>query len=244
MDIKQTWLCKQPIAHRGLHNDEIPENSLKAFENAVNNNYPIELDVRIIDDGTIIVFHDDKLARMTSMDGYACSLKKNDLVNYHLANSDQTIPTFEQVLETVNGKTPILVEIKNEGRAGELERKTMEMLKAYNGEIAIESFDPFSLEYFKNNAPDFTRGILASFMENAPLAWYKKFALKRLMLNNLAKPDFVAYDHVNLPNKYVTKTKLPVIAWTIRSNSEMEKVLPHCDNFIFEGFTPKFDEKQ
>ena len=76
---KDHWLLARPIAHRGLHNDEIPENSLTAFDRAIEAGYPIETDVRIIDDGSVIVFHDDKLARMTGRDGYSCNLTLDDL---------------------------------------------------------------------------------------------------------------------------------------------------------------------
>ena len=239
MDIKQSWLFTTPIAHRGLHTEEIPENSLSAYENAIKNGYPIEIDIRLIDDGNIIVFHDEKLARMTNHDGYACNLKTADLDSIRLGKTDEKIPTFEQLLEFINGRTPILIEIKNEGKIGQLEHKAIEMLRSYNGEYAVQSFNPYSIEYFKNKAPDITRGILSSFFTDTDLAFYKKFILKRMLLNSQANPDFVSYDHTALPNKYVTKTKLPTLAWTLKSNSDMEKVLPYCDNIIFEGFIPK-----
>ena len=242
MDIRHTWLFTRPIAHRGLHNDKIPENSIGAFENAIANDFPIELDVRLIDDGTVVVFHDDKLARMTNNDGYICNLKKEDLTTITLGKTEEHIPTFEEVLRVINGRVPLLIELKNEGKIGELEGKTLELLRNYEGEYAVQSFNPYSIEYFKNKAPEITRGILSCFFENASLSRLKKFALKRMLLNKMAKPDFVSYRHDNLPNKYVTKTKLPTLAWTINNNADMEKVIPHCDNIIFEGFIPKIEK--
>ncbi len=244
MDIRQSWLFTKPIAHRGLHNAELPENSIAAFENAIVNGFPVELDVRLIDDGTVVVFHDDKLARMTGQDGYVCNLKQEDLPLLPLKGTSETIPTFEQVLQTVNGRTPLLIEVKNEGKVGLLEKNTLELLKDYKGDFAVQSFNPFTIEYFKDNAPEMTRGILSCFYENSNLSWYKRFALKRLMLNKVAKPQFVAYDRKSLPNKYVTKCGLPTLAWTVRSNTEMEITAPVCDNVIFENFLPVAEETQ
>ena len=240
MDIFKSWLVERCIAHRGLHNDEFPENSLGAFQNAINNGYPIELDVHIISDGTLVVFHDDSLSRMTGKDGYLKNLTKSDLENYHLADTEYTIPTFEEVLTLIDGKVPLLIEVKNTNKVGALETKLLEMLRAYKGEYAIESFNPYVLEWFKNNAPDILRGQLAGFFKGEKLAFIKRFALKRMVLNKIAKPDFIAYEASRLPNRFVRKYKsLPLIAWTVRSQKEYMKVVQYCDNVIFENFEPK-----
>ena len=109
---KDHWLLSRPIAHRGLHNEEIPENSIASFSLAIEAGYPIETDVRIIDDGTVVVFHDDKLARMTGKDGYCSNLTKNDLDEIRLGKSDEKIPSFEAFLQFVNGRVPCLQDLK------------------------------------------------------------------------------------------------------------------------------------
>jgi glycerophosphoryl diester phosphodiesterase len=238
MDLKQSWLCKTPIAHRGLHNEEIPENSLASFENAIKNGYAIELDVRLIDDGTVIVFHDDKLARMTGEDKYASTLTLADLDNIRLKNTDQKIPTFKQVLDLVDGKVPILIEIKNESKPGALEDKTIELLRSYKGDYAVQAFNPFVLEYFRHHAPEMKRGILSALFKKHQLpSFIKRYVLSRMLLNNIAKPDFITYRHECLPNKYVNKYvnkhNVPVIAWTLENQAETDKVKPNCDNVIF-----------
>ncbi len=240
MDIFKSWLVERCIAHRGLHNDEFPENSLGAFQNAVDNGYPVELDVHIIADGTLVVFHDNSLSRVTGKDGYIKNLTKNDLTNYSLMGSKYTIPTFDEVLNLIGGKVPILIEVKNTNKVGELETKLLETLRAYNGEYAIESFNPYVLEWFKNNAPDIWRGQLAGYFKGEKLAFIKKFALKRMLLNKMAKPDFIAYEASHLPNRFVRKYKtLPLIAWTVRSQEEYLRVVKYSDNVIFENFEPK-----
>ena len=238
MDIKKSWLCSKPIAHRGLHGNGVPENSLLAFSRAIENGFAIELDVRPIDDGTVVVFHDDKLTRMTNRDGYVCNLSKDELDTIRLKNSDEKIPTFKEVLDFVAGRTPILIEIKNESQVGALEQSTLDLLASYNGEYAVQSFNPYSIEFFKKHAPQIVRGQLSCFFNGSNLSWFKKYMLKRLKLLKVASPDFISYNLDDLPNKYVTKANLPVLAWTVRSNTEMEKVLPHCNNIIFENFLP------
>ena len=241
MDIFKSWLVERCIAHRGLHNDEFPENSLGAFQNAINNGYPIELDVHIISDGTLVVFHDDSLSRMTGKDGYLKNLTKSDLENYHLADTEYTIPTFEDVLTLIDGKVPLLIEVKNTNKVGELESALYAKLKEYKGEYAIQAFNPFVLEWFKNNAPEVLRGQLSGYFKGEQLSFLKKLFLKRMTLNKkVSQPHFISYEASTLPNRFVRKYKtLPLLAWTVRSQEEYLKVIKFCDNIIFEGFEPK-----
>lgn len=242
MENKTSWVLKKPIAHRGLHNFELPENSLPAFENAVEHGFAIELDVRIIDDQSIVVFHDDKLSRMSDRDGYVANLKASDLNDIKLLKTDFGIPTFEQVLETVNGKVPLLIEIKKAEQSFALEEKLTDMLKAYTGDYAVQSFDPFSMQYFYKNAPHIMRGQLSSYFHHVDdMTHREKKRLKKLKYNDVSHPDFIAYKISNLPNKYVKNTGLPVVAWTIRSELAAQKAQDICDNYIFEGFIPKID---
>ena len=241
MDLRKTLLFSRPIAHRGLHDDVTPENSMASFEKAIEKGFPIEIDVRPIDDGTIVVFHDDKITRMTNRDGYVCNLSKSDLNEITLNGSNEHIPLFKDVLDFVAGRVPLLIEIKNEAKVGALEHDTLELLKDYKGEFAVQSFNPYSLEYFKKNAPQIVRGQLAGFFEGADLSKIKKFFLKRLRLNKVSSPNFISYEGATLPNKYVTKANLPVLAWTARSNADYEQFKPYCDNVIFENFIPQED---
>ena len=124
-DIFNSFIVNTLIAHRGLHNKElgIPENSLLAFEKAIEKGYGVEFDVQALDDGTPVVFHDSKLSRMTGKDGYIHNLNKEDLKNYNLLNTSQIIPTLEEALALVNARTPIIIEVKNGFRPGAFEKK-------------------------------------------------------------------------------------------------------------------------
>lgn len=239
-NIFDSWLVNTYIAHRGLHDEECPENSLPAFQKAIDKGYAIELDVRLLADNNVVVFHDEQISRMTSGDKYINNLTKDTILDYNLKDSKEKIPLFSQVLELVDGKVPLLIEIKNEGNPGELEKQVLKMLKEYKGEYAIQSFNPYVVEWFKDNAPEITRGILSSYFKGEKLACYKKFALKRMLLNKKCEPMFISYDVRNLPNRYVRKYEnLPILTWVVRSQQDYERVIKFSDNIIFENFTPK-----
>ena len=208
MDLFNSWLVETPIAHRGLHDKQTPENSIASFKKAIANGYAIELDVRMLSDGTIIVFHDDSLARLTGNDGYVKFLKKSDLDMLTLEDSQEKIPTLQEVLDAVDGKAPILIEVKNDGKVGEFENKLIEILKKYKGQFAIQSFNPYVLGHFYKFAPEFPRGQLAGYLKHHKMPFFHKFALKRMMLNKrVSHPDFISYEAKTLPNRFVRKYK-------------------------------------
>lgn len=233
------FLLDNYIAHRGLHDKENPENTLGAFEKAIEKGYAIELDVQLLKDGTVVVVHDNKLSRLCGEDRYVSNLTFNEIKNMKVLSSNFSIPSFEEVLKLVDGKVPLLIEIKNPLKIGELEKKTWELLKDYNGEYAVQSFNPYSLAWFKDNAPNVLRGQLSSFFKGENLSFIKKTLLKKLKLNKVSCPNFISYNAENLPNKYVTKCDLPVLAWTVRNQEQYINVIKYCDNIIFENFEPK-----
>lgn len=247
MDIFQSWIVEKFIAHRGFFDNEngIPENSLLAFQNAIDNGYAIELDVHVIADDTVVVFHDNSLGRMTGKDGYIKQLTADTLKDYKLLNTEETIPTLQQVFDLVDGKTPILIEIKSENvKVGADEAKIYEVLKNYKGEFAIQSFNPFTVEWFKNNAPEITRGLLSSkFKKSAdnPKSWIKRLALRNMLFNKRAKPQFIAYNALDLPANILKGKKckgVPILGWTIKSQAQYLEIVKYVDNIIFQDFKP------
>jgi len=239
MNIFDSWLCTKYIAHRGLHDETNPENSIASFKKAIEKNYAIELDVRPLADGTVVVFHDETLGRMTGADGFISNYTYDDIKDLTLLKTKEHIPTLEQALTAIDGKTPVLIEIKNMDKVG-FEKNVWKVLSKYKGEYAVQSFNPYTLEWFKVNAPHVKRGQLASFFKNSDITFAKKFALKRMLLNKkVSEPNFIAYQVENLPNRYVKKySDLPLLAWCVRSEDAYNKVKKHCDNIIFENFEP------
>ncbi len=249
MDIFKSWLVEgSPIAHRGFFDNKngIPENSLKAFENAVKHNYAIELDVQVISDNTVVVFHDFELARMTGQDGYITKLTKEELKNYKLLDTDEHIPTLQEVFDLVNGSVPILVEIKTATttKVGKQEAYILEVLKNYNGPFAIQSFNPFTLEWFSKNAPEIWRGLLSSYWPKdnpeRPQSTMVRWALRNMIFAKRAKPNFINHDLKQLPNRHTKKWKhIPLLSWVAYNQEDYIKALQVSDNVVFQDFEPK-----
>jgi len=238
-----SWLASYKYAHRGLHNEEFPENSLPAFGNAVEKGYAIELDVHLSSDGELIVYHDNTLERMTEHSGKVEDYTAEQLAGMKLAGSEYTIPTLGQVFDKVGGKVPILIETKNEGVAGALEVKLYEALRNYKGLFAVQSFSPFSIGWFKKNAPDVIRGQLAAdFREGAEsVAGIKKFVIRNLLTNFLCRPQFISYCKEGIGRGVVRRLRkkgTSALAWTVRSREEADEAAPYADSIIFENYEP------
>ena len=212
------------IAHRGLHNKPtIPENSMAAFKLAVEKGYGIELDLHLLKDGEIAVFHDNTLVRTTGKQGNVKDLTVDELKNYTLEESNETIPYFPDVLKLVDGKVPLIIELKIEQNTKELCEATMNALKDYKGAYCIESFDPRPLIWLKKNRPDITRGQLSQnyFKSKTKLSVFTKMLLTALFMNIATKPDFIAYkfaDRKLIFNQIATKLfSLQPVCWTIKN---------------------------
>jgi len=238
------WLLNRPIAHRGLHtnNSVIPENSLKAFEAAMHKGYIIELDIHLLADKNIAVFHDDSLQRICGTDAEIKSLTANDLAKIKLLGSEEKIPLLDEVFELVKGEVPILIEIKNQDENNSLIQDILiSKLKKYKGKVAVQSFNPFLLRKFYKEMPDIPRGQLSHSFLDVEMNPLKKYLLKNLLLNFVSKPHFIAYNFLDMPNKVVEKERakgVKVLCWTARTEEEYERIKPMCDNIIFEGFVP------
>ena len=230
-------LCN--YAHRGLHGKTVPENSLKAFELACEKGYGIELDVQLASDGTVMVFHDYTLKRMTGCEKKVCQLTADELTKLSLKESDQTIPTFKQVLDTVNGRVPILVELKGESLNTSLCEKAALLLKDYKGDYCIESFNPFLLRKMKKYLPNAFYGQLYTNVCKDKKKYSPLNILLTLMIFNfLAKPDFIAYNQEyrnNLQVRLTTKFyKATPFVWTIKQKEDMKTAEKRCECAIFE----------
>ena len=244
IEIDEPFITKNFIAHKGLHDHLTPENSLSAFKKAMEKNYIIECDVQLIADGTVVVFGGDQLSKMTGQDGYVKNLTKAQLEDYKLLGTDECIPTLEQVLELVDGKVGILLDLKdNQTRVGQLEKAVCKLIRNYKGDVAIQSFNPLSLEWFAKYSPNVLRGQISCTFKGREfkhMSLLKRMFLRRMKLNKRAKPNFISYDASALPNRFVKKySELPVIGWTVKSQEEYRKCFKYVDNIIFEGFEPR-----
>lgn len=232
-------------AHRGLHGNGVPENSMKAFRLAVEHGYGAELDVHLLADGNLAVIHDSKLIRTTGAEGRIEDLKTEDLVNYHLEGTEETIPLFSDVLALFEGKTPLIIELKVENNNDALCEAVAKLLDSYKGDYCVESFHPQVLSWFKKNRPDTVRGQLTeNYFRSKHIKLHPalKFVLTNQMLNFATSPDFVAYncrdvDHVS--NTIARKVwKMQGVTWTLRTEEQYEEAVGENWMPIFENFKP------
>lgn len=233
-------------AHRGLFDNETeaPENSIPAFQKAVEGGFGIELDVQLSKDGIPVVFHDASLKRVCDIDGKVWEYTLEELQQMKLAKSQQTIPTFAQVLKIIDGKVPIIVEYKMDIVDTKVCEKGNELLKDYKGIYCIESFHPFAVKWYKNHRPDVLRGQLSmDFWKEEKNKGKKELLLVTHLLSNvLCRPDFIAYCHedARMFSRNICRMMGALsVAWTIKSEEEHQKAKDKFDLFIFDSYVPK-----
>lgn len=234
-------------AHRGLHDKPfVPENSMLAFQKALEKGYGIELDVHLLKDGGLAVIHDSSLKRTAGVDVNIEDLTLDQLKNYHLEGTTETIPTFREVLNLYNGQAPIIIELKAaNGNAAKLSEAVCNALNTYHGPYCIESFDPRCLLWLKRNRPDVIRGQLSmNFMKNpSGQGKFIDFILTFLLGNLLTRPDFIAYkfeDRRNFSNLLCLYLwRMQGASWTITEQKNFEICAGESLLPIFEQFEPQ-----
>ncbi|MEG0291713.1 MAG: glycerophosphodiester phosphodiesterase family protein [Anaerovoracaceae bacterium] len=237
VSITESWLRDKPIAHRGLHNSKFPENSIGAFNNALDKGYPIEIDVQITKDKVLYVFHDYNTYRMTGMDEDIRKINSKQVNSFRLKDTEFTIPTLDEVLELVNGKVPVLIDIKSKSAPGHIENLLIKKLDSYSGSVAIQSFNTFSLRYIKKKAPNLIVGQLAGNKIHKNATRLQSWILKDCKVSKIIRPDFLSYNIEDLPNKSIEKYRkkgMTVIGWTVRNTEDRKKGSIYCDNYVFD----------
>lgn len=241
-----TGLRKYAYAHRGLHGGGVPENSMAAFRKAKDAGYGIELDIHLMADGNLAVIHDASLRRTAGKEIFIEDLTTEQLQEYRLENTEETIPEFRQVLELYAGAAPLIVELKSErNNYAALCKAACDMLDSYDGAYCVESFDPRCIRWLRKNRPDVIRGMLTENYFATPgskVPWHLKVVLKSQMLNFLLRPDFVAYrfrDHKAFSNLLCRKLwKVQGVAWTLRNMQEYNEAVKDGWIPIFENILP------
>ncbi|MDO4815521.1 MAG: glycerophosphodiester phosphodiesterase family protein [Bacillota bacterium] len=233
------------FAHRGLHKRDksVPENSIAAFERASAKGYGMELDVQLSRDGEVVVFHDDTLNRVCGVDSRVDEKTYAELKEMSLCGTEETVPLFSEVLKTVRGRGPLIVELKNGRSNKELCEKTYALLKDYNGEYCIESFNPMIVRWFRKNAPEIVRGQLASPPKDygGEVNGITAFVLGNLLLNFLARPQFIAYKIA--PKPFTVKLCEALGAMKVCWTSHDWVNEKSYDVVIFEFYKPKLKYK-
>lgn len=240
------------FAHRGLFNNiDVPENSMLSFEKAMENNFAIELDIQLTKDDQIVVFHDVNLRRMCGIDVSLEVLTYNEINNYHLLNTNQKIPLLKDVLSLVAGKVTLLIEYKTKLPGLDVSRicqKTHEVLKNYQGDYLIESFDYNVLKWYRIYQPNILRGQLSmgakcyipamgkELAEKIPLR--RRKMMSYLLYNFKSRPHFISYRYqdihtiVELNKKFGAK----IFCWTVTNKETNDELLQKYDAVISEQY--------
>ena len=224
-------LVLKGVAHRGLWNEKVSENSLEAFRLAIKNNVGIELDIHLTKDNDLVVIHDEKLERLTGKEGIVEDLTTKELQENYKLLDGQKIPRFEEVLELVNEQVPILVELKVFRKNYKpLAKKAEEVLSKYikdKKNIVLISFDPRSLWPFKHKG--YVRLLLVAKSDEYTFTWFRHTVEGLDVETVLFKEKRV--------RRYAKRHFMN--AWTIRSEKDIEDVLPYVDTLTFD--TVKLD---
>jgi glycerophosphoryl diester phosphodiesterase len=241
----------RPIAHRGLHdlNQQRVENTATAFEAAIAAGYGIECDLRPARGGLPVVFHDDRIERLIGGEGRISDMDLAKVLSLKTRVGGHRLITFEDLLALVDGKVPLMVEIKSEWDPPNIPflSAIAERAVDYSGGIVFTSFDPDILTVMRELATDIPRGVVSGgYKDEHGETWWRDridderaFALANLLESGPAAPSFYVYHVLSLPTpvtRYVREVdNLPVFAWTVRTPDELARARFHADAPIFEG---------
>ena len=242
------WL-KRPFAHRGLHGeaDGIVENSASAIEAAIAKGYAIEVDLQCAAHGVPVVFHDRTLDRLTAERGPVADRDAAALCAIPLRNSEDRILSLNGLLGIVDGRVPLLIEVKSTWSDDHTyERNIAATLAAYQGDVAVMSFDPDCVAAFRDLAPSLPRGLVAERFDDmqhwSELSALRRFAMRHLLTAAIARPNFIAYDIRALPALAPGIARdvfhLPLLTWTVRTEADKANAQLFADAMIFEGIEP------
>ena len=243
-----SWLVERPVAHRGLHrvSDGIIENTESAVQAALDGGYAIEVDLQLTADGEAAVFHDYTLDRLTAEKGPVIARTAAELKNVRFTATADRIQSLPELLEQVAGRATLMLEIKSRwSEIGPLENRVAELVKTYNGPVAVMSFDPVSMIAVRHFAPNVIRGVVSERFGSVPewqfLSFGQRLALRHGWQLPACDPHFLHYHVHGLPfgpTYLFRELGRPVLTWTVRTPEERETASKYADQMIFEGFRP------
>lgn len=240
----------RPVAHRGYHDRGrgIIENSRAAFDAAIDRGFGIECDLQLSADGAVIVFHDDHMARLTGLDA-AINDTASDVIRATplLGSAQGQCPqTFAEFLEQVDGRVPLVVELKSQrARNMEIAEKAARMVAGYAGPLVFKSFDPDILRFLKAAGHMGPLGIITYHYRNpeseGKITDGQRFILRNLLHYPQTRFSFISCEQtsLNLPAvRFFRSIGVKVMSWTIKSKDQAALALEQADQIVFEGFDP------
>lgn len=230
------WLTSRPIAHRGYHdmNRTVWENTLSAFDRAIEGNFAIECDLHLASDGAPVVFHDEDMSRLCGIPGDISELTSAELAMKRVGGTSDSIPSLKKMLAHVAGRVPLLIELKGrDENEDDFAGAVLDELEGYAGKVALMSFDQRLIKDLIALDCPFPVGLTAEGVKPETF-----FIHENAMALGL---DFISYGIEHLPNPFVEglrKQGVPVLCWTVRTPEMRQRADQTCDQMTFEGFDP------
>lgn len=240
------WIVDKLIACGGSFDETLTPNTLATYNQAVANDYAISIPVRMLDDGNIVCFAHQNISKaIPTTSGYLKKLSLKEVKELKLNEQNDNIPTLNEALECIAGRTPIIIEIINDGMADKFEAKIISLLKEYISKydcyesVAVMSINPHTLGYFFENFPYITRILKSGSFKDKTYGSFKTKKLKKLKYYKMTHADFISYSHDLLPCIFVTRYKpVGIIAHSVLNQNQYIAVAEHCDNILFKNFKP------
>lgn len=244
------WLTAAPVAHRGLHDRAkgIVESTPSAFAAAIAGGFAIETDLQLSADGEAMVFHDDTLARLTERGDDIRTLRAADLKAVRFKDTADRMLTLGELCEMTAGRVPLVVEIKSRFDGDRrLITRIAEVMRAYQGPLALMSFDPDQVLAIRDHLPEIPRGVVAERYyreeEWRALPPEKVRGMMGLRHAFRTRPHFIAYwiNELPAPAPWVARHIFgcALLTWTVRTPEQRARAARHADQMIFEGFVPE-----
>ena len=244
------WLTAAPVAHRGLHDAArgIVESTPSAFSAAIAGGFAIETDLQLSSDGEAMVFHDDTLTRLTERSDDIRTLSAAELKTVRYKDTTDRMITLGDLCDMTNGRVPLVVEIKSRFDGDRrLIRRIAEIVHAYQGPLALMSFDPDQVLAIRDHVPAVPRGVVAEryYRENEWRALPPERVRGMLHLRHAfrTRPHFIAYwiNELPAPAPWIAQHIFgcALLTWTVRTPDQRARAARYADQMIFEGFVPE-----
>lgn len=229
----QNWLYSLPIAHRGYYDKDNPENTEPAYLLAVENGYAIETDVQMTADNHLVCIHDSNMKRICKVDVDIRDLTLEEVKKLRPFDKDLSILTFEEFLKLVDGRVPVMIEVKPQKRCG-VESLIINALDNYSGKFALQSFDPFIVRKLKKLSPNLTVGMLITLERFDNLSKFENFLIQKTVYLYLLKLDFVNVRISDLEKLYKRIKRRKILTWTITNQEQLKIAEKYALNVTFE----------
>lgn len=191
------------IAHRGIRSPLAKENSYAACKNALDANVALEIDVHLTKDNKLVVFHDYSLLRMYQRCNIVECTTYQKLQKIS-AKKGAKIPLLSDILQLIDGKVPIFIEIKTLKNAKKLCDELIKQLQNYSGKKVVFGFNHRAIRYIKDTA-NYT--VMVSCFR--PKLSFGGFV-----------PHAICCSIKGLKRHKKSLENMPVVAWTVRSEKD------------------------